>query len=287
MKRLIYIVAAILVLPVFFSCGGNAKPEKPNTPSTPSTPSTPTTPTTPTTPENPPTPPPVPQIEFRRTVRFDKNIISANGSKDFVAVFDKMLLTKAGDSREIRTGSFSFDNASKTYTLSGFGKLELLDDKKVAFTPQGGSRTVYDVEESEIVSDENSNANKMNGSWTLKETILEFRGLNYSFDGLDLNKVEQLAREQQIEFKYHMDDNMVVSKIIITDSMLAASFKNGQSYAAEHNLRSGSNFNLSEFTHGLDGTASVQFVDELCVITIETTLDGSPAKIRLTLQPAN
>jgi hypothetical protein len=132
MKRYIYIVAAILVLPVFFSCGGNAKPEKP---STPSTPSTPTTPTTPTTPENPPTPP-APQIEFRRTVRFDKNIISANGSKDFVAVFDQMLLTKAGDSREIRTGSFSFDNDSKTYSLSGFGKLELLDDKKVAFTPQ-------------------------------------------------------------------------------------------------------------------------------------------------------
>jgi hypothetical protein len=127
----------------------------------------------------------------------------------------------------------------------------------------------------------------MNGSWTLKETILEFRGLNYSFNGLDLNEVERLAREQQIEFKYHMDDNMVVSKIIITDSMLAASFKNGKSYAAEHNLRTGSNFSLSEFTNGLEGTATVQFVDDLCVISIDTKLDESPAKIRLTLQPLN
>ena len=283
MKKYHLLVAAILVLPVFFSCGGKNNPEKPDNPSTPTTPTTPTNPTTPTDPTDPPQPP-EPQIEFRRTFRFDGNVFSTNRDGDFVAVLRPDFVTKAADNHKIVIGGYSFDNSGKTWSYSSLGKIELLDDKKIAFTPNGGTRTVYDVEVSEIVSDESSNANKMNGSWTIKETILEFRGVNYTLNGLDLNEVEKLARDQGIEFKFHMDDNMVVKKVLVTDSLLAAEFNNGQAYAAEHNLRLGSDFNLSEYTNGLEGSAKVQFVDELCVITIETTLDESPAKIRMTLQ---
>ena len=278
MKRLQFVLAALLVLPVFLSCGKDPEP-------TP----IPTPPPTPVDPVTPPEPEPVP-IEFRRTIRFDNNIVSTNSSNDYVAVYKKeLVLTKSGDPREISTGSYSFDQKTKTYDLKGFGKLEILSDTKIAFTPDGGSRKEYSAKMTEIVSNENSDANHINRSWTIKETILlmESRGVNKSYEGLDLNKVEKDARDLGIDFKYHMDDGMVVSKVIITDALLAASFKNGQSYAAEHTLgASGGKFSLSEYTNGLDGTATVQFKEELCIITIDTNLDESEAKIILTLVEA-
>ena len=270
MKASHIFAVALIALPLFCSCGG----DEPDTP----------TPPTPPTPVDPPTPPEPEKIEFRRTFRFDDNIISMNGSNDYVAVYDKEKMTKSGDSREIDTGTFTFDNASKTYTLNGLGKLEIVSDSKIAFTPTGGSKKEYDAKVSLIVSDESSNASLMNRTWVINETILTFRGVNYTFKGLDLNEVEKKARDEGVEFKFHLDDGMVVTKVIITDSLIAAEFKNGQSYAAEHTLRSGNSFSLSEFTNGLEGTAKVQFVDELCTITINTTLDESPASIILTMQ---
>jgi hypothetical protein len=279
MKRYFFIVAAILMLPVFFSCGGNAKPDKPDTP---------TTPTTPTTPENPPVPSD-PQIEFRKTFKFGNSIFSASSNGAYVAILDKAF-TKAGDERKIVTGTYSFDNSSKTWSFTSLGKIELLEDKKIAYTPSGGARTVYEnVEITEIVSNESSEAYKVNGIWVITQTILNMpdRNVNNTYPGtLNLNVVEKDARDLGIDFKFHMDDNMVVDKVIITDSMLAASFKNGQAYAAEHNLRLGNSFKLHEFTYDLDGTATVQFVEDLCVIKISTTLDNSAAEIMLTLQPS-
>ncbi len=278
MKRLHFVLAALLVLPVFFSCDEKPEPDP-----------IPTPPPTPVDPVTPPEPEPVP-IEFRRTIRFDNNIVSANSSNDYVAVYkQELVLTKSGDPRQISTGSYTFDQKTKAYDLKDFGKLEILSDTKVAFTPVGGSRKEYSAKMTEIVSDEKSDANIINRSWTIKETILRMdsRGVNYTYEGLDLNKVEKDARDLGIEFKYHMDDGMVVSKVIITDALLAASFKNGQAYAAEHTLgASGGKFNLSEYTNGLEGTATVQFIDEMCVITIDTSLDESEAKIILTLVEA-
>jgi len=281
MKSYHYLIAALLMLPVLFSCGG-----KNNITPDPTPDPTPVTPVTPVTPDpvDPDPVTPAPKIEFRKTFRFDNNIISADGDGDYVAVYNKDLVTKAGDSREILVGTYTFENDIKTWTFTGLGKLELLEENQIAFTPENGSRKVYKAEISEIVTDESSNAYLMNGRWSVKETILEFRGANYSYDGLDLNKVEKDARDLGVEFKFHMEDNMVVKKVIVTDSMLAAEFNNGKAYAAEHNLRTGKDFNLNEFTNGLEGTASVQFVDELCVITINTKLDESDAKIRLTLE---
>ena len=279
MKRYHLIVAAMLMLPVFFSCEEPLNPDDPNNPETP---------VTPTDPENPPVTPPEPQIEFRRTFKFGNSIFSTSADGAFVAVLDKAF-TKSADERKIVTGTYTFDNSSKTWSFSGQGKIELLDDKKIAYTPANGTRTVYDnIEVTEIVSSESSDAYKMNGVWTTKETILNMpdRKVNNTYTGpLDLNVVEKDAKDLGIQFKYHMDDNMVVDKVIFTDSMMAASFKNGQSYAAEHNLRLGSSFKLHEFTNDLDGTATVQFVDELCVVKISTTLDESAAEIILTLQP--
>ena len=292
MKSYKILIAALLVLPVFFSCGGknNHTPDNPNTPSTPSTPSTPTTPTTPTTPstpETPPTPEPEPPIEFRRTVRFGHNIISFNSSCDFVAVYEEALMTKSGDTRTIKTGSYTFSQDDKAYTLKDFGKLEVLKDDKIAFTPKDGSRKEYKAETTLIVENESAEAYLVNKSWTINKSILKFRGVNYTFDGLDLNEVEKIAREQGIEFKYHMNDGMVAKKLIVTDALIAAYFNNGESYAAEHTLRSGTKFDLSEFTNGIKGSASIQFDKEdpaWCYITITTTLDQSPAEVVFTLK---
>ncbi len=279
MRRLHLVLAALLVIPVFFSCN---KPEPEPTPVNP----TPTPTPTPGPVDPTPTPQPEPQIEFRRTIRFDNNIISTNGSNDFVAVFNSALVTKAGDPREIKTGTYTFDNSAKTFTYNGFGKLEIISDTQIAFTPDGGSRKVYDATMTEIVKDESSVANRVNRSWIIKESILRMdsRGVYKDYSGLDLNKVESDARDLGVDFKFHMEPDMVVTKVIITDSILGASFKNGKSYAAEHNLgASGGKFNLSEFTNGLTGTATVQFIDELCTISIDTNLDDSPSKIILTL----
>lgn len=279
MKRLHFVLAALLVLPVFFSCDEKPEPDP-----------IPTPPPTPVDPVTPPEPEPVP-IEFRRTIRFDNNIVSANSSNDYVAIYKKELAqTKSGDPRAISTGSYTFDQKTRTYDLKGFGKLEILSDTKIAFTPDGGSRKEYSAKMTEIASDEKSDAYIVNRSWTIKETILRMdsRGVNYTYPGdLDLNKVEKDARDLGIEFKYHMDDGMVVNKVIITDALLAASFKNGQSYAAEHTFKvSGGKFNLSEYTNGLEGTATLQFIEDMCVITIDTNLDESEAKIILTLVEA-
>lgn len=294
MKSYKILIAALLVLPVFFSCGGknNHTPDNPNTPSTPSTPSTPTTPTNPDNPPTPPTPPepePEPPIEFRRTVRFGQVILSFNSSNDFVAIYPESIMTKSGDSRKISTGTYTFSQEDKAYTLKDFGKLEVLKDDKVAFTPKDGERKEYKAETTLITENEVSLYNR---SWTIKETILRIdeRSVNYSESGLNLNKVEQLAREQGFEFKFHLEDNMICTKVIMTDALLAAEFKNGKSYAAEHTLRSGTEFKLSEFTNGLKGTAKAQFIKgsegqkDMCGITIDTTLDGSPAKIILTME---
>lgn len=294
MKRYHLLVAAILVLPVFFSCGGkNHTPDDPTPTPAPTPTPTPTPPPTPVDPTPTPTPEPDP-IEFRRTVRFDHNIISMNSSKDFIAVFEESLVTKSPDSRKILTGSYTFSDSDNIYTLKDFGKLEIIDDKQVAFTPSGGTRKVYDAETTVIVDAEESNSYYLNRSWTINESILKFRGANYSFDGLDLNEVEKIARGQGIEFKYHMDDGMVAKKLIVTDALVAAEFKNGESYAAEHTLRSSTkydkkeSFKLDEFTNDLKGDATVQFEkdgeDLWCYITITTTLDQSPAEVVFTLK---
>ena len=292
MKSYKILIAALLVLPVFFSCGGknNHTPDNPNTPSTPSTPSTPTTPTNPDNPPTPPTPPepePEPPIEFRRTVRFGQVILSFNSSNDFIAIYPESIMTKSGDSRKISTGTYTFSQEDKTYTLKDLGKLEVLKDDKVAFTPKDGERKEYTAKTSLIVDNEKTEAYLVNKSWTINESILKFRGANYSFDGLDLNEVEKIARDQGIQFKYHMKDGMVAKKLIVTDALVAAEFKNGESYAAEHTLRSGTSFDLSEFTNALKGSATIQFDKEdpqWCYLTIKTTLDESPAEVVFTLK---
>ncbi len=281
MKIAHLLMAALLVLPVFSSCGGKEEPVKPVTPVNPDKPSNPNTPSNPDTPPTPPEP----EIETRRTFSFDGNIISTNGSGDFVAVLKKGVVTRANGRPDIFTGSFSFDKTTKTFSYTKVGKIEMLEDKSIAFTPVGGARTEYSTKETEIVTDENAAANRLNGSWVVEETILDYRGANYTFAGLDLNEVEAKAREAGYEFKTHLDPEMVVTKIIITDSLLGAEFKNGQAYAAEHTLRQGNEFKFSEFTKDLDGTASVQFVDDKCFITVDTTVDEFPAHLIVRLAP--
>ena len=293
MKSYKILIAALLVLPVFFSCGGKHNPEKPdNGKETPVTP-TPTPTPTPSNPDNPPTPPtppepePEPPIEFRRTVRFGQVILSFNSSNDFVAIYPESIMTKSGDSRKISTGTYTFSQEDKTYTLKDFGTLEVLKDDKVAFTPKGGERKEYTAKTSLIVDNEKAEANLINKSWSIERSSLYFRGASYDLDGLDLNKVEEIARGQGIEFKYHMKENMVAKKLIVTDALVAAQFNNGESYAAEHTLRSGTSFDLSEFTNALKGSATIQFDKEdpqWCYLTIKTTLDESPAEVVFTLK---
>jgi hypothetical protein len=281
MKSCHLLIAALLVLPVFFSCGGKDEPEKPspNTPSNPSNPNTPSNPDTPSNPSTPTDPPAEPELEIRRTFRFDNNIISTNGSGDYVAV-----LGKAGNGHDIHTGSFYYDKSTKTFTYTNLGKIEVLDGQKVAFTPTGGSRKEYNASVTEIVSDQNAVANRMNGTWIIEETILDYRGGNYTFTGMDLNEVEAKAREAGYEFTAHLDPGMVITKIIVTDSMMGAAFQNGQSYAAEHSLRQGSEFNFSEFTKDLKGTASIQFKEDKCFITVDTTVDEFAAHLIVRLR---
>lgn len=288
MRSLHYIVAALLVLPVFFSCGGknNHTPDNPDNP-TPVNPNPPTpvdpTPVDPTPVD--PTPPPAPPIEFRNTFRFDNNIVSTSGSGDFVAVVNPSLVTKSHDNRKVITGSYTFNNDAKTWSYTGLGKIELTDDNKIAFTPSNGSRKEYDVKISEIVSDEESVAYKLNGSWTIKETMVDFRGGNYRYEGdLNLNEVEKQARELGYEFTTHLDEGMTVTKVIVTDGLIAADFKNGQSYAAEHNLRVGSKFEFKELSKGLEGNGSVQFTDDQCIITIDTVIDDAPTRLLIKLE---
>ncbi len=288
MRSLHYIVAALLVLPVFFSCGGknNHTPDNPDNP-TPVNPNPPTpvdpNPPTPVDP-NPPTPP-APPIEFRNTFRFDNNIVSTSGSGDFIAVVNPSFVTKSHDYRKVITGSYTFSNDAKTWSYTGLGKIELTDDNKIAFTPSDGSRKEYEVKISEITSDEESVAYKLNGSWTIKETMVDFRGGNYRYEGaLNLNEVEKQARDLGYEFKTHLDEGMTVTKVIVTDGLMAAEFENGQSYAAEHNLRIGSEFTFKEFTKDLEGKGSVQFADDLCIITIDTTIDEAPTRLLIKLE---
>ena len=285
MKSYKLLIAALLVLPVFFSCGGknNHTPDPTPTPAPTPTPTPTPDPPTPT----PPEPEPEPPLEFRRTIRFSQVILSFNSSNDFIAIYPESIMTKSGDSRKIFTGTYTFSQDDKAYTLKDFGKLEVLADDKVAFTPKDGTRKEYKAETTLIVDNDKTEAYLVNKSWTINESILKFRGANYSFDGLDLNEVEKIARDQGIEFKYHMNDGMVAKKLIVTDALIAAQFKNGESYAAEHTLRSGTSFDLSEFTNGLKGSATIQFDKEdpeWCYITIKTTLDESPAEVVFTLK---
>jgi len=288
MKSYHYLIAVLLVMPVLFSCGGknNHTPDNPTPVVDPDPPVTPD-PVTPDPVDPDPVTPPAPEIEFRRTVRFDNNIISFNSSKDYIAVYKESLLTKSGDPRKIVSSTYSYSGSDRTYVLQDLGKLEVIDDKQIAFTPDGGDRKVYDAETSLIVENESSVAYLANKSWTIEKSRLYFRGASYDLDGLDLNKVEEIARGQGIEFKFHMNPNMVAKKLVITDALLAAQFNNGECYAAEHTLRSGSKFDLSEFTNELKGSASIEFdKDEadLCFIYITTTLDESEAEVEFVLR---
>ena len=92
-------------------------------------------------------------------------------------------------------------------------------------------------------------------------------------------------RETGYEFTTHLDPDMIVTKIIVTDALVGVEFKNGQTYAAEHTLRQGNEFKFSEFTKGLEGTATVQFKDDKCFITADTTVDEFPAHLIIRLAP--
>ena len=84
-----------------------------------------------------------------------------------------------------------------------------------------------------------------------------------------------------------MNPDMVAKKLVFTDALAAALFNNGEVYAAEHTLRSGSKFDLSEFTNNLKGKASIEFDKDdpsMCFIYITTTLDGSEAEVEFVLK---
>lgn len=255
MKRRHLLIAVAVAFPVLFSCNGLLGPASD---------------------------PVETQTELSRTFRFGDNIISTNSNGDFVAVLASESLTKSGDGCKVVTGSYSPSLSGKAWSFDQVGKLELLADNKIAYTSPDGTRKVYDVELTGISA--GSGASRIIGSWTVKETIGDYRGVNYSMDGLDLNEAEEMISEQGYELNLNLDADMVVTRVIITDSLVGAELENGKPYAAEHNLTIGSSFHVKECSSGLEGSAKFQYVDDFCVLTIDTVIEDYPARLLLTLQ---
>lgn len=257
MKHRHLFISAVIALPVLFSCNGLSGPNNSDDPVSP--------------------------VESFKTFRFGDNIISTNSDGEFVAVLAPELLTKSDGESNVVTGAFSSD-AAGSWSFDRVGKLELLANNKLAYTSADGRYKVYDVELTGITSVPGTDANRILGSWTVRETIGDYRGVNYSMDGLNINEAERMVAEQGYTLNLNLEEDMVVKRIIITESLVGAELENGKSYAAEHNLSIGNSFHVKECSSGLEGSGKLQFLDDFCVLTIDTSIEGYPARFILTLQ---
>lgn len=234
-------------------------------------------------------------LSSAKTFQFDGNIVSANADGQYIAKINEALLAegnKAAVNFVYRSGNYHVD-ANGVYHFIGLGTITIESDGSITFTPEGGSaedEKVFTAPEIKTPDTTNEDATTLNGTWESQESIVTFNGLDMSFDGLDLNKIEDFAKKQGVIFNESFPDNMVMTEAIITDSFICITFANGEVFMGEYDMSQGTTFEINEVSDSgielFDGTASIQFIDGVAVLVVDTDINGNSAKAIMTLGPA-
>lgn len=164
-----------------------------------------------------------------------------------------------------------------------------------------GGNTVEDqrIEVEEITTPNNQDAVTINGTWTVKSTVVSTRSATLNRDGLDIHGVAEWANSLGLVEEKDVQETVgyKVTNVIITDSALSINFENGKSFASTLNIASLSSFTVEDFAGNdsdsvkkyFNGTGSFELNGSKCILAIQGELKGqndnsvTPISVILTL----
>lgn len=186
-------------------------------------------------------------------------------------------------------GTYTY--AEPTYTLyvegTAWGTLEVKSGNTVHVSVTGLD-TDFNVT-STVPNINNENQRASNHTWKPVSTIINYKGLTYSHDGVDLNNFVDWANENIGDIKETFKSNMKMTEAVITDNFIAFFFANGQQIAAEISLKDALSFDWNgivldgkESVDLFSGAASVAFSGDKLVFSFKGQFDGENAELIIT-----
>ena len=222
---------------------------------------------------------------------------SFNGDNSFVAgkLNSPLMDTKADFSTSLMWGTYTYENGTYTMLIKNttdlWGTLKVLGGDQVEVNIPGkegyqGTITVQITKPS--VNDSQRAANH---TWKPESLTLVYRGMTYnSTNGVvDLNAFEDWALKNKLIDKKILEDNMVMQKVIFTDSKCFILFANTEELVSEITTSDLANFTMDGITGSsawvpfLEGQASIGFTNGKCVFSVAGKYQDEPASAILTL----
>lgn len=170
------------------------------------------------------------------------------------------------------------------------------DEGEIPADEQGKIDTTDAVEGEITSSADESNPNEVitNGTWVVQETIALVRGANFSKPGMDVHAFAQWVHETLnliSENDVKEVEGYKVSNLLITDSMLTLCFENNKFFSSNVDIKNVQSFKIEDFleknskvSEYINGTGSLSFDQDLCVLSIDGSIKGTKAQIALTLK---
>lgn len=195
---------------------------------------------------------------------------------------------------DIIKGTYTYDPATSTYTMyidgSTWGTLQVKAGYTIHLKIQsaGLDQDFTGVTLSEPNRDDEIQR-ASNHTWKAVETIVNYKGINYSNAGVDLNNfaawvIKNFGGEDPFK------PNMVLENAVITDSYVAFFFKNGQQIVGKVSLKSGNSFTFTPLAiEGKDkvtmfeGEASINISADKLVFSVKGQYNKENAEMIITL----
>ena len=186
-------------------------------------------------------------------------------------------------------GTYTYEEG--TYTMFDdndhkIGTLKVNGDNTVTLTINETPTTMDVTVTAPAAGDDNQRA--ASHTWKPESITIVYKSAAYNqTDGVDLNKFEEWAKTSTPVFA----NNMLMTKVIVSNALVVFVFKNGQTFAAK--IPSGAsfaNFSMTQLTvKGTEdlpifqGTASISFSNGKCLISVNGQYEGESASAVLTL----
>ena len=205
---------------------------------------------------------------------------------------------RVGFACKLMWGTYTY--ADGTYTMyknntqEQWGTLKVLGGNMVEVQIPGEIDDPMKIEVQISKPSVNDNQRAANHTWKPESLTLVYRGVSFSSANgvVDLNAFEDWAVKQGFikESDKIFDPNMVMQKVILSDSKCCVLFANGEEFAAEITTSDLANFQMTGMTLDgnsawvpfLEGQASIAFSNGKCILSVKGTYQEESAEAVMT-----